>query len=332
MRKSSLLGGGGLVLAVALLAACGAESESQGQLHATKVVLERQVEGLRTLVARMGDGASVVSPDDVVVAIDQELVRDLILAQLPLEVAAGLYKVWLDEVEVTFEGSLLVTLRGGIALRMLPFLSGSVRLFGTLQDIRVDEASGTLRTSVAIDHLDLVRLAGLEQLISQGRRDELARRIRLQLDGRIPEISLPVEVSRSVDLPALSDGPIRIQGARLPLEVAVSEVLTGPGQLWVAIRVEPGEIEKIDESRAAEGEPGRRGPPSPLPRWGSPWGPASGRTPPSRSGFGPRSRPWRRSARRSRSSSAASCPTIRVFAACPSPTSASASPPAWRAS
>lgn len=255
MRGSSLVPGGALLLAVVLLVACGGESTDGGQLHATKVVLERQVEGLRTLVARMEDGASVVPPDDVVVAIDQELIRDLIMAQLPIEVAAGLYQVWLDEVEVTFEGSLLVTLRGGIAVRMLPFLSGSVRLFGTLEDVRVDEASGTLRTSVAIDHLDLVELAGLERLLPQGRRDELARTVRLQLDGRIPEISLPVEVSQSVDLPAVTDGPIRIQGARLPLEVAVSEVLAGPGQLWVAIRVSPGEFDKRHESDEAQNAP-----------------------------------------------------------------------------
>jgi hypothetical protein len=108
---------------------------------------------------------------------------------------------------------------------------------------------------VAIDHLDLVKLAGLEQLFPQGWRDELARRIRLQLGGHIPAISLPVEVSQSVDLPAVADGPIRIQGARLPLEVAVSEVLTGPGQLWVAIRVEPGDFEKIGESDEAQDDP-----------------------------------------------------------------------------
>ena len=97
MRGCSLVPGGALLLSVVLLVACGGESTDGGQLHATKVVLERQVEGLRTLVARMGDGASVVPPNDVVVAIDQELMRDLIMAQLPIEVTAGVYEVWLDE-------------------------------------------------------------------------------------------------------------------------------------------------------------------------------------------------------------------------------------------
>jgi hypothetical protein len=226
-----------------LTAGCGG-GDAAGDLHARKVVLQRQVEGLRELVARVENGAPVVPEDDVVVAIDQALVRDLIVAQLPIEVEAGLYRVWLDQAEVTFEGSLLVTLAGGIALRWLPVLSGAVRLYGALEDIRVDEASGTLRSGVAVEHLDLLELAGLERLIGQGRRDELARSIRLQLDGHIPQITLPVEVQQSLEIPALDEGPVRIQGATLPLEVAVSDVLAGPGQLWVAIHVEPGEFIK----------------------------------------------------------------------------------------
>ncbi len=46
---------------------------------------------------------------------------------------------------------------------------GAVRLYGALEDIRVDEASGTLRSGVAVEHLDL--LERLDELHDPGRHE-----------------------------------------------------------------------------------------------------------------------------------------------------------------
>ena len=43
----------------------------------------------------------------------------------------------------------------------------------------------------------------------------------------------------------VSDGPVRLQGATLPLAASVSNVFAGQGQLWIGIRVELGEAAKV---------------------------------------------------------------------------------------
>lgn len=215
-----------------------------GALHARKVVLEREVEGLRATAARLEEGEPVLPLEDVVVGIDETLVGELIAAQLPFEIEVDRYRVWLDRAQASFSGSPLVTLQGGIALRDKPGLAGEVRLFGALEDVKLDPATGTLRAGLAVAHVDLLELAGVEGFLSGGTLDELARRVRLQLAGRLPKVTIPIKVEQGIAFPAVSHGPVRIAGATLPLAVAVSEVLAGSGQLWVAVSVQPGDMVK----------------------------------------------------------------------------------------
>jgi len=241
-------------LALGLLAAGCGPDETGGELHARRSVLQREVEGMRELLARLERGESVLPQGHVVVAIDDVLVQELLKAQLPLEVEADRYRVWIDDAEVTFRGSPLVTLRGGIALRERPELAGEVRLLGALEGIGVDPRTGTLKAGIAVDHLELLSVAGLENLVAGGTLDELARTIRLELEDRLPGITIPVRVQRGIELPAVTDGPVRIEAATMPLDVGVSQVLARQGRLWVAVRVEPGPLAKA--AAAAPPAPG----------------------------------------------------------------------------
>ncbi len=119
---------------------------------------------------------------------------------------------------------------------------------GALEHIRVDAASGTLSAKIAVDHVDLVKVAGVESLVGGGSLDELARTVRKQIEGRLPDIQIPVKIEQAVELPSLTEGPVRLQGARMPLEVAVADVFAGSGRLWVAVRVVPGEVTKVGAS------------------------------------------------------------------------------------
>ena len=119
-----------------------------------------------------------------------------------------------------------------------------MRAQGALEDITVDPESGTLRATVAIDHVDLVKMAGLEKFIGKGSLDELARTVRKQLEGHVPEVQIPVKIEQGIELPSVTKGPVLIQGARMPLEVAVADVFAGGGLLWVAVKVVPGELVK----------------------------------------------------------------------------------------
>ena len=72
--------------------------------------------------------------------------------------------------------------------------------------------------------------------------------MRLQLNGRIPDLAIPVRAEQKIAFPALTDGPVRIDAASLPLAVGVSTVLASRGRLWIALSVQPGDVVKAAEA------------------------------------------------------------------------------------
>jgi hypothetical protein len=145
---------------------------------------------------------------------------------------------------VSFRGSPLVTLEGHVGLAQGGNLEGEVRLLGALDQIVIDPKSGTLRATLAVDHVDLKRLGGLEGFVSGETLDDLGRNLRKQLAGQLPTLTIPVKVQQRIDLPAATTGPVRIESASMPLEVGVSQVLAVGGTLWVAVHVEAGHFVK----------------------------------------------------------------------------------------
>lgn len=242
---------GRLALLAALLAAACGGPPGGGALHARKVVLAREAEGLRAVVSRLEQGGAALPEGDVVVSLDESLVRELLGTQLPLEADVERFRVSLDRAGVSFRGSPLVTLQGRFVVRDRPELFGSARILGALAGIRVDPATGTLHASVEADHVDLEKVAGLESYLGADTLDELARRVRGEIAGRLPDVTIPVRVQQRIEVPALTEGPVRIEGASLPLQVGVSSVLAVDGILWVSVSVQPGSFVKTHPSPAA---------------------------------------------------------------------------------
>ncbi len=173
------------VLALAA-AACGREFAGGGDLRAQRVVLEREVSGLRETVARLERGEAVLPLDDVAIAIDDTLVRDLITAQLPFDMDVDRFHLTLKEAEVHFRGSPVVRLRGALNVKERPNLEAAVAVSGALEGIEVDRASSTLRAKIAVDHIRIEKAAGIESILSGSTLDELARMIRLEIKDRLP--------------------------------------------------------------------------------------------------------------------------------------------------
>ena len=73
----------------------------------------------------------------------------------------------------------------------------------------------------------------------------------LVLTPEVPSIQIPVKVQQSIDLPAVTTGPVRIDGARMPLQVAVSQVLAGQGRLWISVHFQPGDLVKTADAPEA---------------------------------------------------------------------------------
>jgi hypothetical protein len=237
-----------IVPALAVVAAaCSHPFEGGGDLRAQRIVLQREVGGLREVVARLERGEPMLPVDDVAISIDDTLVRDLIAAQLPFESDVDRFHVSLKEAEVHFRGSPMVRLRGLLRPKDRPDLEAAVAVLGALEGIEVDPSSSTLRAKVAVDHVAVEKAAGIEAILSGSVMDEVARMIRLRIEDRLPPIQIPVKVQPSIDFPAVTHGPVRIDGAKLPLQVAVSRVVAGQGRLWIAVHIQPGDLVKTGE-------------------------------------------------------------------------------------
>jgi len=253
MARSRVLRLGALSLLGALAARCGGDQGS-GELHARLAVLEREVSGLRVSTAKLEKGEAILPEDAVVISIGEEVVKQFLTAQLPFSIEVESYKIELEHATSNFTGTPSVTLQGAIVHKDHPDYVGEVRAIGALDSIEVEASSGTLRARVAIDHVDLLQAAGLEKFLGGRALDELARTVRKQMAGKIPDIQIPVKIEQSIDLPSITQGPVRLQGATMPLAVSVADVFAGQGRLWIALNVVPGELVKV--SPAA---------PSPLP-------------------------------------------------------------------
>ena len=179
----------GLVPALAIAAlACGSQFKGGGDLRAKKVVLKREVEGIREIVARLERGEPMLPLDDVAISIDDTFVRDLVAAQLPFDMDVDRFHLSLKEAAVKFAGSPVVRLRGALRLKERPDLEGTVEVLGALEGIEVDGASSTLRAKISVDHLGIEKAAGIEKVLSGATLDEVARRVRLEIKGRLPSI------------------------------------------------------------------------------------------------------------------------------------------------
>ena len=244
------------VLAVALLLpaalACSSKFEGGGDLRAQRVVLQREVEGYREAAARLERGEPVLPKEDVAIAISDTLIRDLIGAQLPFEADVDKFHIALRTAEVKFRGSPIVELTGALNLKNRPNLQAAARVIGALEGIAVDPATATLKARISVDHLALEQVAGFEQLLSGSTLDEVGRMVRLQIKEKLPEIQIPVKVQQSIELPAITRGPVRLDGARMPLQVAVSQVLAGQGILWIAVHFQPGDLVKTADAPEVE--------------------------------------------------------------------------------
>lgn len=238
--------------AAAGVAGCGRGYEGGGDLRARKKVLEREVAGLREILGRVERNEPLMPEKDLAVAIDDALLQGVITAQLPFESEIDEYRLKLEQAEVAFRGAPTVRLRGRLTRRGNVELEAVVNVVGALDSISVDSARGALAAKIVVDHIGIEKAAGIEAIFSGSTLDEVARLIRLGLADQLPPIQIPVKVQQSIDLPAVTNGPVRIDGASMPIAASVSQVFAGQGRLWVAIHFQPGELVKTKDAPEAK--------------------------------------------------------------------------------
>jgi hypothetical protein len=241
----------GAILAGIAAAGTGCHRDGGNHYHesaatAERAVLERQLSGLRGLVAAAERGALVPFSHVVAVA-DEGLVQDLLRGTLPFErVVAERFRVRVEQAEVQFrDGFGLVRLEGRASLAAAPaeMVSAQVTVFGALDVVELDPESGVLKGSVTIVAVDARRVGVLGVGPSDAERlvEDLARERLESFSTLASRLEIPIQLQSEVQLPAVGPaGGVRIEAATVPFRARVTDVKAFGGRLWVCIEAATG--------------------------------------------------------------------------------------------
>lgn len=232
-----------LVLACALVAlslACRDDPAARRQ-RAEAQVLERQNQSLRELIVAARE-ERLISPEWIVVAVDEAAVESILGASLPQDAVVGRFRVLVERAEVSFQGGTsLVALEAQITDERSPDRRASVRFQGGIDDIAIG-ADGHLETRVRVDHVEVpeIQSARVDAGFLGAVVDELAGRSLDAVQRLVPAISIPVTFERSLAFDARSEGPVQVDGGDLPVVASVARVLPLSGRLWVFVDAKVG--------------------------------------------------------------------------------------------
>jgi hypothetical protein len=209
---------------------------------AEQAVLERQRLGLERLVAAARAG-SLVPFASVLAVVDERVVAQAIAASLPFERVLGeRYRIRVTRAEVHFEdGFGLVRLDGEASFADQSAASGHADLtvYGGLDVIELDPESGVLRGGVHVIAVDARRVDvyGVRTSLGEDIVEALGREKLETFGALVSRIEIPVKLQRSVTLPAVGPGDVRIDAATIPLQAAVTDMTAFGGKLWVSVNV-----------------------------------------------------------------------------------------------
>jgi hypothetical protein len=227
-----------LAAAVVLLPAC----RRQTATSAEQAVLERKREGLAALTAAARRG-SLLSFDKMLVVADEGLVRQVVAATLPFEqVILDRYRIRVSRAEVHFDdGFGLVRLDGEASFADRTETEGhaEVTVFGGLDVVALDPASGVLRGSVKIIAVDArrVNVYGVRSFMVEDLVEQLGRERLDAFSALASAIEIPVRLEGSVTLPAVGPGEVRIEAETVPVRASVADVKAFGGKLWVSVDI-----------------------------------------------------------------------------------------------
>ena len=206
---------------------------------AEEAVLERRRQGLMTLLQAAARGPLVSrDADRVLFLVDQSLVAALLATQVPREyVVEEAFRVWITGARITFEDGLaLVRLDGRASLvGAEEDVFADVAVFGDLEILREQPQAGVLRARINIIAVDARRV----EVAGKRDADELVERLgraRLSAFAALAsDLEIPVRHEHAIELPAVDDGPVRIEATTLPLRLTLVDVKAFRGRLWISM-------------------------------------------------------------------------------------------------
>jgi hypothetical protein len=226
-----------LVAPLALVA--GAALTCRGQEpapSAEEFVLQREVQKLRAQV-ETAEAGTLLDFEQMLVVVDQGLVQRLLESATPLEGDVGQgFHVRIDAARAEFANGVALVHLDGEASLVGRGISAQMSVYGGLDVVELDPASGVLRARVAVYAVEIPKADVLGI-------DEPARRLTQALaegglETLLGPIEVPVRIEDRLRLPALRTRRISIPALDVPVAATVSSVRVFAGKLWVGVRAQ----------------------------------------------------------------------------------------------
>lgn len=236
--------GGSFVCAAALGAlvwvGCASDRGDPGELAAV-AKLERDTHALKRAVLDAREGR-LIRPGNVVIGVQEDAVRELFTAVLPLtrtiERGARTSDLTLrvDRAYVQFDGGLgTVRVEGRAWLSRWPSVAADFTVSGGFAEARIAPEEGVLHARVGLDTLDARPIPG--GLLARIFRGDLLRSLnvrgREEISGMLPELQVPVRLEQRVRIPDLDRDPVHVRGGILDVTVTFTRMWASDGRLWL---------------------------------------------------------------------------------------------------
>jgi len=227
----------GLVLAAVTVSALTTCHRLEPAPSPEELVLQREVQKLRVQVAA-AEAGKLLDFEQVLVVVDQGLVQQLIAGATPLEGDVQSFHVRIDAARAEFANGVALVHLDGQASLASGGISADMSVYGGLDVVELDPASGVLRARIAVYAVDIPRadLLGI---------DQPARRLTQALaegglEALLGPVEVPVRIEDRLELPALRTRRVSIPALEMPVAATVSSVRVFSGKLWVGVRAKAG--------------------------------------------------------------------------------------------
>ena len=232
-RRVIRLGSALAIGAAGLLAFIWLNHESNPTLSPAQALLTLQNRELEGLVASAERG-TLLDFSGVLIVVEEALIRDLLLAAIPLDADIGRgFRVRIETANAVFSGGVaLVTLSGFASLQGGPD-SSRVSVLSVIDGVTLDPKTGTLRCGVSILGVEAEDPKAFGADIPLGQLTEALTRGGLAL--LLGPIEIPVNVENNVAFPAVASKRLAIAAETVPLTVAVSKFRAFGHRLWIVV-------------------------------------------------------------------------------------------------
>jgi hypothetical protein len=225
--------------ALALTGCVGPRGEAR--LSAEEENLQRRIRGLLALQRELdGNGGRLLRFDHVLVVVRQRLIQQVLETGLPIErLISNRFRVRVSSASVLLEdGFATLQLDGRAALEDQSGAAAELSVYGGLDVVDLDPASGTLRARIKVYAVEArkTEILGLglpaERLVEELSKEKLEA-----FEALAAAIEIPVRVASEVVLPGLGpEGGVRIGAERIPLGAVIHDVKSFHHRLWISIR------------------------------------------------------------------------------------------------